>query len=155
MTAIRFSGRIAGHYRDWFPICHKPKTHLGYARGPTAPPTAVGRRPVDHFKIASYADPTIGDHRSRALGGVAAIFDDVGRVGGQVGGEVVAARPTRTPPEKKKVRVGRVQDRGYGSGSWVGDRSGRQPRMLIGVVRVAAGQVGFMNGAAIVAGQQG
>src|ERR1700691_629810 len=104
MTAIRFSGRIAGHYRDWFPICHKPKTHLGYARGPTAPPTAVGRRPADDFNITYYADLPIGDHRARALGGVAAIFDDVGRVGVELGGEVGAARPIRPRHEIQIVR---------------------------------------------------
>ena len=47
-----------------------------------------------------------------------------------------------------------MQDRRYGRDSRIGDGSGRQPRMLVGVVRIAAGQVGFVNGAAIVAGEQ-
>src|ERR1039457_5700455 len=92
---------------------------------------------------------------SRVPRGGAAVLDDVGFLGGEVGGEVVAAGTIRARHEIQIVRVGGVQDRGYGRDTRIGDRSGRQPRMLVGVIRVAADQVGFVNGAAIVSGEQG
>src|ERR1035438_6825459 len=85
---------------------------------------------------------------SRAPGDGAAVLDDVGFLGGEVGGEVVAAGTIRARHEIQIVRVGGVEDCRDGRDTRIGDRSGRQPRMLVGVIRVAADQVGFVNGAA-------
>src|ERR1035441_5619606 len=91
---------------------------------------------------------------SWAPGRGAAVLDDVGFVGHEVGREAVAAGAIRARHEIEIAGGGRVEDRGDGRDSRIGDRSRWQPRMLVGVVRVAAGQVGSVKGAAIVAGQQ-